>query len=121
MLSIHLHKVIIHAYHGVYAEEMVLGNDFLVDVSVDYRPSKYPITTIEDTIDYVALYDLVKKRMTIATPLLETVASEIALEILAQFSHSETVKISIQKQHPPIPAFQGSTGVSLIMHRKDLP
>ena len=60
MLSIHLHNVIIHAYHGVYAEEKVLGNDFLVDVSVDYHPSKYPITSIEDTIDYVALHDLVK-------------------------------------------------------------
>jgi 7,8-dihydroneopterin aldolase/epimerase/oxygenase len=120
MLSIHLHKVIIHAYHGVYAEEKVLGNDFLVDVSVNYHPSKYPVTTIENTIDYVALYDLVKKRMSIATPLLETVASEIALEILAQFSLSVTVNIAIKKLHPPIPAFQGSTGVSLIIHRKDI-
>jgi dihydroneopterin aldolase len=120
MLSIHLHNVIIHAYHGVYAEEKVLGNDFVVDVSVSYRPSKYPVTALENTIDYVAVYELVKKRMQIATPLLETVASEIALEILAQFSLSETVHISIQKQHPPIPAFQGSTGVSLTIHRKDI-
>lgn len=120
MLSIHLHNVIIHAYHGVFAEEKVLGNDFLIDVTVTYQPSKYPITSLKDTIDYVAVYELVQKRMRIATPLLETVASEIALEILAQFSLSETVDISIQKQHPPIPAFQGSTGVSLTIHRKDI-
>lgn len=120
MFSIHLHQVIIYAYHGLYAEEKVLGNDFVIDVSVDYRPSKYPITKIKDTIDYVELYDLVKKRMSIATPLLETVASEMALAILAQFSLSETVTIAIKKLHPPITGFQGSTGVSLIIHRKDI-
>lgn len=121
MLSIHLHQVIIHAYHGLYAEEKVLGNDFVVDLSVSYQPTKYPVTAIEDTIDYVAIYELVQKRMHIATPLLETVASEIALDILAQFSLCETVNISIQKKHPPISCFQGSTGVSLIIHRKDIP
>lgn len=120
MLSIHLHDVIIHAYHGVYAEEKVLGNDFVVNVTVSYQPAKYPVTSLEDTIDYVAVYELVQKRMNIATPLLETIASEIALEILAQFSLSETVNISIRKQHPPIPAYQGSTGVSLTIHRKDI-
>ena len=58
--------------------------------------------------------------MSIATHLLETVASEIALAILAQFSLAETVTIAIKKLHPPIPTFQGSTGVSLIIHRKDI-
>lgn len=109
-----------HAFHGLYTEERVLGNNFLVDVTVTYQPKLYPITSIQDTIDYVALYELVKKRMTIATPLLETVVSDIAIEILAQFSLTETVEICIQKLHPPIPACEGSTGVSLILHRKDM-
>lgn len=120
MFSIHLHQVKFHAYHGLYAEERVLGNDFVVDVTVKYRPAKYPVTAIADTIDYVAVYELVKKRMATPTSLLETVASELALEILAQFSLSEIVEISIQKAHPPIAAIEGATGVSLIIHRKDL-
>ena len=121
MLSIHLHQLQIHAFHGLYEEEKVLGNDFVMDISVDYHPASLPVKEIGDTIDYVLLYELVQKHMKKATPLLETVISNIALDILAQFSLSEQVNISIRKLHPPIAQFQGATGVSLSLHRKDLP
>ena len=120
MLSVHLHQLKIHAYHGLYAEEKVLGNDFIIDLTVNYQPASLPIKKMEQTIDYVSLFDLVKKHMQIATPLLETVISNIALEILAQFSLSESVIISIKKAHPPIAQFIGATGVSLTIHRNDL-
>lgn len=120
MLSIHLHQLQIHAYHGLYEEEKVLGNDFVIDLSVEYHPASLPILHLEETISYVSLFELVKKHMQTATPLLETVISNIALDILAQFSLSEQVHISIRKMHPPIARFTGATGVSLSLNRKDL-
>lgn len=120
MLSIHLHQIQLHAYHGLYEEEKISGNDFLIDLTVQYHPAKLPVTAITETINYVTLYELVKKHMQVATPLLETVVSNIALDILAQFSLSEQVHIAIRKMHPPIAGFTGATGVSLSINRKDI-
>ncbi|HCL05419.1 MAG TPA: dihydroneopterin aldolase [Chitinophagaceae bacterium] len=120
MFSIHLHQLAIHAYHGLYEEEKVLGNDFVIDLTVQYHPATLPVEQLEQTINYVSLYELVKKHMQVATPLLETVVSNMAIDILAQFSLSEEVYISIRKLHPPIAQFTGATGVSLSLNRKDL-
>jgi len=120
MFSIHLHQLAIHAYHGLYEEEKVLGNDFVIDLTVQYHPATLPVEQLEQTINYVSLYELVKKHMQVATPLLETVVSNMAIDILAQFSLSEEVHISIRKLHPPIAQFTGATGVSLSLNRKDL-
>jgi len=120
MFSIHLHQLQIHAYHGLYEEEKVLGNDFIIDLTVEYQPADLPVLELEQTINYVSLYELVQQHMQVATPLLETVVSNIAMDILAQFSLSEQVNISIRKLHPPIAQFTGATGVSLSLNRKDL-
>jgi dihydroneopterin aldolase len=120
MFSIHLHQLQVHAYHGLYEEERVLGNDFIVDLTVEYQPARLPVQELGQTINYVSLYELVQQHMRVATPLLETVVSNIAMDILAQFSLSEQVNISIRKLHPPIAQFIGATGVSLSLNRKDL-
>lgn len=120
MFSIHLHQLQIHAYHGLYEEEKVLGNDFIIDLTVEYKPVALPVQELEHTINYVSLYELVQQHMQVATPLLETVVSNIAIDILAQFSLSEQVNISIRKLHPPIAQFIGATGVSLSLNRKDI-
>ena len=75
---------------------------------------------LTDTVDYIAVYELVKKRMAIPTPLLETVVTDIAQKILAQFSLAEEVFISIRKMYPPVSKIQGSVGVSFELKRKNL-
>jgi dihydroneopterin aldolase len=56
--------------------------------------------------------------MEIATPLLETVVTEIAQSILAQFSLANKVTVSIDKVRPPIVQFEGRVGVSFTLERK---
>ena len=75
--SIHLTDLRFFAYHGLYKEEQVLGNEFAITIEVGFTPSKFPIVHIVDTINYALVYELVKKRMKIATPLLETIAADI--------------------------------------------
>jgi dihydroneopterin aldolase len=120
MLSIHLHNIIIFAHHGLYEEEKVLGNEFELNISIKHSPAHIPVKHMSDTIDYVTVYELVKKRMAIPTPLLETVVTDIAQKILAQFSLAEEVFISIRKMHPPVSNIQGSVGVSFELKRKNL-
>lgn len=117
MMKIHLSKLCFFAFHGIYDEERILGNDFEVNIEVGYTPSSLPVLYIQQTINYVDVYELVKKRMSTPTPLLETLATDIASAILAQFSLAEQVIISIDKVRPPIEQFKGQLGVSFELKR----
>ena len=120
MLSIHLHNIIIFAHHGIYEEEKILGNEFELNITIKHSPQQLPVKHLSDTVDYVSVYELVKKRMGVSTALLETVATDIAQKILAQFSLAEEVFISIRKIHPPVSQMRGSVGVSFELKRKEL-
>lgn len=117
MLSIHLYDVHFYAYHGLYTEEKLKGNQFIIDLEVKYHPTVIPITSINQTIDYTVLYALLQQRMSVATPLLETLIMDISRQILDQFKQVEEVNISIKKLHPPIVNFDGTVGVSFELRR----
>jgi dihydroneopterin aldolase len=120
MLSILLNKIILFGYHGIFEEEKLLGNEFELDIVVKHSPKQLPVKHLSDTIDYISVYELVKQRMAIPTPLLETLVTDIAKQILLQFSLAETVSISIRKLYPPVPQFRGSVGVHFELSRKEL-
>jgi dihydroneopterin aldolase len=120
MLSIHLHNILLYGYHGIYEEEKLLGNEFELNITIKHSPQRLPVKHLADTVDYITVYELVKKRMAIPTPLLETLATEIAQQILAQFSLAEEVFLSIRKLHPPVSQLRGSVGVSFTLTRKNL-
>ena len=115
MLTIHLHNLLFH--HGLYAEEKMLGNNFEIDITIQHISIVEKIISLEQTINYTAVYNLVKERMQTPTPLLETLAQEICEAILENFSHAETVSFSIKKLNPPIIQFQGSVGISFELKR----
>ena len=112
MYTIHLHHLEFFAFHGLYEEERLLGNKFIVNVDVDFT-SAQTITSIAETIDYTAIYEIVKKRMLLPTELIEVVAEEIISAVHLQFPQVQNVKISIQKSSPPVIGFKGNVGVSL--------
>ena len=118
MLSIQLQSLQFHAYHGFYEEELIIGNDFELNLTVTYQPmEEIQGATIDNIINYVSLYALVKERMQQPTALLETIAMDIARQILSEFSAAEEVNISIHKLHPPILNFEGKVGVSYCERR----
>jgi dihydroneopterin aldolase len=101
----------------LYHEEKKLGGDFEVNVTVIHEPVKIPVQHINETIDYMAVYNVIKEIMQHAQPLLETVATLIASEILKRFSHAEEVIVSITKLNPPIISFEGMVGVKYAVKR----
>ena len=112
MYTIHLHHLEFFAFHGLYEEERVVGNKFVVSVDVDFE-STQTIFLISETIDYTSIYEIVKSRMTISTNLIEVVAEDIINAIYQNFPQVKQIKISIQKSNPPIIGFKGNVGVSL--------
>ena len=62
-MRICLNEVVFFGYHGLYADEKKLGNTYKVDVHIDFTPKVSIIDQLDQTIDYVHVYALVKKRM----------------------------------------------------------
>jgi dihydroneopterin aldolase len=120
MLSIHLHNVKFFAYHGLYEEEKIKGNEFEIDVIVNYVEINLPIISINQTINYELVFELIRERMRHPTELLETIAIDIAHKILNDFSLAEEVFLSIKKIQPPIPNFEGKVGVNYSIKRNQL-
>ena len=112
-MCISLDKLVFSGYHGLYAEEKKLGNTYIVDVVIDFTAKKSNIDNLEQTIDYVHVYALIKKWMEIPTPLLETLVGNMADDILKEQLLAEKVMVKITKQHLPIAEFEGTASVSI--------
>jgi dihydroneopterin aldolase len=92
-----------HAFHGVYPHERESGNWFEVDVAVDTDFSKAAKTDeLTGTVDYEAIYRVVKNEMDKPSKLIETVGENIVDEMLRQFSKVTNVELKISKINPPI-------------------
>jgi 7,8-dihydroneopterin aldolase/epimerase/oxygenase len=118
MMTILLTDLLFHAYHGVYAEEQKLGGSFKVNIEINCQTNYGKITNLDQSINYVKVYQLVSQRMTIPTPLLEELVMDVADSILENFPLAEDVLVKVEKCHPPIEGIQGSVGVATRKHRK---
>lgn len=117
-LTIHLHNLRFHAHHGLYEQEKIIGNEFEVSINIKHYPVTEKITSLAQTINYAAVYQVVKQRMKQPTELLETLAQEIGELILDQFEQAEEVSFFIKKLYPPIINFEGSVGITFELKRK---
>ena len=112
-MYIYLNDLLFNGFHGVYPAEKKIGNTFKVDVRIQMTPATKTIHKLEDTIDYVQVYALIQKIMTVPTPLLETIVANIADQILAAHPIAESVYVKITKQQLSIPYFEGTTAVDI--------
>ena len=111
MFTIHLHKLAFFAHHGLHDEEAVTGTNFEIDADVQIDMSG-KITSIHQTLNYTAVYDVIKKNMEHPVALLETLAQQMAEEIYSLDNRIKVINIRINKLHPPIKNFMGAVGVS---------
>jgi 7,8-dihydroneopterin aldolase/epimerase/oxygenase len=92
-----------HAFHGVYPHERESGNWFEVDVAVDADFSQAAKTDeLAGTVDYEAIYRVVKEEMDKPSKLLETVGENIVQEVFKRFAKVTSVDLKISKINPPI-------------------
>jgi dihydroneopterin aldolase len=98
MLTVSLHKIKLHAPHGLYPQEHLLGNAFEVDIDIwlpDAQPWPYAdYTVIQQTVNEIFLQ---------AGQLLETFVYNIHTAMKHSFPVAEKVKVAVRKLHPPMP------------------
>ena len=112
-MRISLDKLVFSGYHGLYAEEKKLGNNYSVEIDIDFTPKQGVIDQLDQTIDYVHVYAIVKKWMEIPTPLLETLVGRIADDILSSQALANKVFVKVTKLHLPISSFEGNVSVKI--------
>jgi dihydroneopterin aldolase len=111
-ITISLHNVRFRAYHGLYPEERQKGNDFVVNMQVSYEPAAGTITSLEDTIDYAALFEIINVQMQKPVDLLETLVQQIAIVTHQAFPQLKEISVSVEKLNPPIDKFTGTAAVT---------
>ncbi len=114
LITIELKQLRFRAYHGLYAEEKKTGNDFEISLAVSYQPASGTITGISDTINYAALYALLKTEMQNPRHLLETLVMELAEIFHKTFPRVKKIDISVTKLQVPVAGFTGTAGVRLV-------
>ena len=111
MFTVRLNDMIFHAYHGVHEEETIVGADFKVSVAISFNVSK-KILSLNDTINYVAVFSIIKNLFEIPEKLLETLAQNITDEIYKINNQITSINVTIIKLNPPICNFTGTVGVN---------
>jgi dihydroneopterin aldolase len=103
-----------YAYHGYYAQENVLGGQYLVNIEL--IKSNYTVSLpleLSHTLDYQTLYKIADTHMQKRYHLLEEIAHNIITDIKTEFHDFESVTVSIAKKNPPIGGLCKQTEVSL--------
>ena len=92
-----------YAFHGHFREEQIVGNKFLVDLSIDSDMAAPAASdNLKDAINYQYAYRLVKEEMEKKSKLLENIAKRILDTIYANFEGVRKVTVKISKMNPPM-------------------
>ncbi|MCM1079746.1 MAG: dihydroneopterin aldolase [Bacteroidales bacterium] len=106
----------VHAYHGVLEQERRVGNDYLINIKVEYPWLQAAKTDdVRDTLNYAVLAEIVMEQMAVPSALLEHVAGRIAEKVRERFPECTSVDLRITKVAPPMPCDCDGAGVRLVI------
>ena len=113
-----LKNVRFRAFHGVLPQERLVGGYFLLNLRVGYPIEKgMESDEVEDTLNYAALFDLVRQEMNKPSQLLEHVAGRIVKTIMEAFPAVTSVDLELTKLNPPMGADSDGAGIFLKVKR----
>ena len=114
--KIYLRNVRFHAFHGVLPQEGIVGNDYLVNLVLDYDFSSAMKTDdLQGTLNYAEVYQKVREEMAVPSKLLEHVAGRIAHRLFSDFPEIQKLQLSITKVNPPMSADSDGAGVEVVL------
>ena len=103
MNKIQVEGIKLYAYHGCLEEEAKIGTNYIVDVTMETDFAEASKTDdLSKTIDYVIVYNIVKKQMAIRSKLIEQVGQRIINEIKKEFKGLKKTEVKVTKLNPPM-------------------
>lgn len=113
METIEIKGLEVWARHGVMEQEREVGNMFRVDVALTADLSAAMMSdSVDDTINYALIVELVKQEMAVPSRLLENIVGRIKTAILRSFPAVTGGSVTVAKIVPPIPCVLESVSVT---------
>ncbi len=114
MALIEIENMSFYAYHGCFKAENVVGTRFEVQLTLEVDTSTAEQSDkLADTLNYQAVYEVVKLEMMKTSKLLEHVASRILDALFKSFLQIQHAQIKVSKLNPPIGGEIGAVSVTL--------
>jgi 7,8-dihydroneopterin aldolase/epimerase/oxygenase len=92
-----------YAFHGHFKEEQIVGNRFLVDLTIETdmeRPAASD--NLKDAVNYQAAYEIVKTQMEMKSHLLENIAGRILNALCSELPGVKKATVKVSKMNPPM-------------------
>ena len=103
MSFIDIENMEFYAYHGCFDEESKIGTRFCVNLRMELDTSRAQTTdNIDDTVNYLSVYQSVKSEMQKPSHLLENVADRIASRVMEEYAEVKHVWVKVTKLNPPL-------------------
>ena len=115
-----------YARHGVLDAERTLGQKFVVDLHMHVPTSMTSEAAasddVQDTVDYAAVFEQVRGVVQEGPTrnLIETVAHDVALGVLASQPRVVGVDVTVSKPHVALPVVLDCSSVTVRRRRDDL-
>lgn len=103
-----------YSFHGHFREERIVGNRFLVDVTIE-TDMKIPSESdnLKDAVNYQKVYEIVKEQMQLKSHLLEHIAGRILDAVYTEMGGILKATVKVSKLNPPMGGKIGSVSVVL--------
>jgi dihydroneopterin aldolase len=103
-----------YAFHGHYREEQIVGNHFMVDVTIETDTDRAGKSDdLSDTLNYQAAYLVVKKEMETTSNLLEHIATRILDALYREMGGIIKATVKVSKLNPVMGGRIGRVSVEL--------
>lgn len=107
-----------YAHHGCFEQERAIGTHFRVDLQLITDTSRAEMSdNIDDTVNYLEVYQVVKQEMMRPSHLLEHVARRVGEAVLSAFPQIEIIQLKVSKLNPPLGGQMASVSVELQLRR----
>ncbi|MBR3856071.1 MAG: dihydroneopterin aldolase [Bacteroidaceae bacterium] len=112
--TIELRDIHLYAHHGVMEQERAVGAWFTIDLTLklDDHSCAYS-DSIESTVSYADVYEIICREMKIASNLLEDVCRRIMSRLFDNFASVTDISITLTKDTPPMGGDRLSAAVTL--------
>lgn len=116
--KIELRNIHLYAHHGVMEQERIVGAWFTTDLTLRLDDHSCAYTdSIESTVSYADVYEIIRCEMQQASKLLEDVCRRIIERIFEKFGQVTEISITLSKDTPPMGGDRMSARVTLCAER----
>lgn len=118
MSTIAIEGMEFYSYHGHFEEESVIGTKFNLDLYIETDTTMAEKSdNLTETVNYLAVYQVVKNEMEKPSYLIENVARRILDAVMKSFPTIESAEIKLRKMNPPLGGQMESVSIILSSDR----